>query len=243
MESLPTPMFILTEKPFPNSCSLEFKEKNSRQTLILSYDETRILFKVIEYSLPQKEFEYLSTLEELADVNKYFKNFDNINELINSLKNAYNEKQLSISINDNKCYLNILNPIKNQNFDLILNYKEIDIKTQIQNLIKIIEKDNKRIAALEENKKEYIKRIEILEEKVNSYEESQKVDKKLIEKNRKTIEELEKNSREEKIRIKELENFINKIKEEKEAKKKEFFYKSDILNNIEKKNVNRLVTK
>jgi hypothetical protein len=95
-------------------------------------------------------------LDELCKINRYFNNFESNAELINSLKRSFNEKQIKIIINDNKCILSILNPIKQQNFELNIGFKPKDLNSQITSLIEIIKQDRKR--------------IEILEEKVNKFE-------------------------------------------------------------------------
>lgn len=114
-----------------------------------------ILFEISNNSIPKKDYELLISLDQLYKVNKFFINFDNINEIVNSLINSLKQKTSNIKFNDNICCIQILNPITNKSFDLSLKLKEKDINSRISYLEEIITQQNKKIAILEEKMKEF----------------------------------------------------------------------------------------
>ena len=67
--------------------------------LTMSYDDEIILFKAEEKGANiffQKEYSLIQSLKDLLNIDKYFRQFDNIKEVFESLKIMINNKNLSI---------------------------------------------------------------------------------------------------------------------------------------------------
>ena len=62
-----------------NSKSKELVSDGNTKIKFL-YDDKAILFNIIQNIIPKKEYESNYTLEQLYKVNKYFINFDTIND-------------------------------------------------------------------------------------------------------------------------------------------------------------------
>ena len=77
--------------------SFEISEKDQKFTLIISYNENLILFEIInENTFPKNKYSLLKNLNELKEVNNYFKCFDNLEEVLKALKLSISKKNLSI---------------------------------------------------------------------------------------------------------------------------------------------------
>ena len=90
----------------------------------ISFNDTIISFTVIQSSLPQKEYEVNLSLEQLWKKNRFFINFENPNDLIDWILNSLKQKNSNIEFKDNKCFIQMLNPMSNKTIELILNVKE-----------------------------------------------------------------------------------------------------------------------
>lgn len=166
-----------------NSQTLEFSENNIKINLKFLYNDKLIIFKVIYFSIPQKEYELSTSLEKLCKINRYFNNFDKNIELITSLIDIYKDKKLNIIFKDNICKLAIFNPITKNTFELGLNNKEKNINSKLEDLINIIKDDRKRIEALEDKVLKLEKIISENENKNKFFQESNilnEEDKKLL---------------------------------------------------------------
>ena len=67
--------------------------------LTMSYDDEIILFKAEEKGANiffQKEYSLIQSLKDLLNIDKYFRQFDNLKEVFESLKIMINNKNLSI---------------------------------------------------------------------------------------------------------------------------------------------------
>ena len=78
-------------------------------------------------------------------------------------------------MNDNKCIIQLVNPITNKTFELNLNSKEKDLITRVNYLEDIIAKQNKKINSLEKR----IKKLEIIITEFNELKK-EKEEKKLV---------------------------------------------------------------
>ena len=155
---------INTKMEFTNS---EEYSIDNESKLIISYNDSYILFTVNKSSLPPKEYKVLISLEKLYKLDKLFINFENTKELVNWVINSLKQKNSSIKFVDNKCILQMKNPISNKIFELNLIQKEKDLNTRVNNLETIIAEQNDKIINLEE-------RIQKLEDIINKYEEKEK---------------------------------------------------------------------
>ena len=154
----------------------------------LYYDDKTIIFNIIQNIIPKKEYESNFTLEQLYKVNKYFINFDNINELVDNLLNSIKNKKSIIIFKEKECFIQILNSITNKAFDLPINMKEKNTIDRIKDLEEIISQQstmisqqNTKIAFLEEKIKQFEPMFEeYLNKKKEEKEEKEKM-KKMFE--------------------------------------------------------------
>ena len=147
-------------KPSNVDLNLENSKKkelniDKQNKLKIIYNDKNILFNITQNAIPLKEYELLLSLEQLYNINRFFLNFDNIDEIVNCLINSLKEKKSNINFNDNKCNIHILNQITNKAFDLSLNLKENDINTRMGYLENIIIEQNNKINVLEEKMKQF----------------------------------------------------------------------------------------
>lgn len=144
---------ILT--PLENANILEY-EIDKQIKFKAEFNNNIIRLMVIELTIPQKDYELLLTLEQMCKINRFFVNFENTNDLANWIINSFKEKNSSIKFIDNKCIIQMKNPISNKTFELILNKEQKDLNSRINNLEAIIIEQNKKIISLEER----IKKLE-----------------------------------------------------------------------------------
>ena len=123
------------EKPsnIPEAPNINSTTENSKtiqyiidieKKLKISFNDTIISFTVIQSFLPQKEYEVNLSLEQLCKINRFFINFKNQNYLIDWILNSLKHKNSNIEFKDNKCFIQMLNPMSNKTIELILNVKE-----------------------------------------------------------------------------------------------------------------------
>ena len=128
--------------------------------------------------MPPKDFKSIFSLEKLYKLDKLFINFENSKELVEWIINSLKQKNSSIKFLDNKCVIQMKNPISNKTFELNLTQKEKDLNSRVDCLESIIAEQNKKINTLEE-------RIKKLEDIINKYEEEKKEKEKEKEKKEK----------------------------------------------------------
>ena len=160
--------------PLENSSNIEY-EIDKETKLKMIFNNKIISFEVTQVSLPKKDYENALTLEQLYKINKFFINFENTKDLVEWIINSFKQKNSSITLNDNKCIIQMTNPITNKTFELNLNSKEKDLNTRVNYLEDIIVEQNKKINSLEE-------RMKKLEAIISEYNElkKEKEEKKLI---------------------------------------------------------------
>ena len=133
----------------------------------ISYNKQSISFLVSKSSFSQIEYKRILSLEQLYELDKLFNNFESTKDLVNWIINSFKQKISSIKFLDNKCILEMKNPISNKIFELNLNETEKDLNSRVNNLETIISEQNKKIILLEE-------RIKKLEDIINKYEVKEK---------------------------------------------------------------------
>ena len=80
--------------------------------LTISYNDDIILFKAEEKEenvFPQKEYSVIQRMEDLLNIDKYFRQFDNLKEVFDSLKILINNKTISIIKKENEISLKMKN--------------------------------------------------------------------------------------------------------------------------------------
>ena len=186
---------------YPNSAECE-TDKESKLKIL--FNDQTICFNVTKTTLPPKDYQAIFTLDQLYKVDKYFSNFESANDLVNGVINALKQKTSNIKFIDNKCIIQMVNPITNKSFEINLNPKEKDLSTRVSSLETYIDEQNKKILNLETYIAEQNKKILNLEEKVKS----------LL-----NLEE----------KVKNLEKIIVGNEKEKKEKKNELFSETEIL--------------
>ena len=162
----------------PKPISLITPENNlsfsSKKHFKLSHEKTEYIIEVGKTSTQEKlglklkessSNVYYSTyfnLEELQNVSKYFRCFDNINEAITSIQDIFEEKKCSLKIENNNVFLMIKVPKIGKGEDLIqlqLNKCSLSLHEICDNLSKEIINLKNKINVLENDKNILIKEI------------------------------------------------------------------------------------
>ena len=174
--------------PIENSKTIEY-EVDIEKKLIIIFNDKSVSFSVIQSSsLLQKDYEVNLTLEQLYKINRFFLNFENINDLVDWILNSLKQKNSNIKFNNNKCFIQMLNPISNKSFELILNSKEKDLNSRVNNLEQIIIEQNKTITLMEERLKKLESIIiEYIELKKNNEEEKLFIESEILNKDEKYL--------------------------------------------------------
>ena len=172
---------------YPNSAECE-TDKESKLKIL--FNDQTICFNVTKTTLPPKDYQAIFTLDQLYKVNKYFSNFESANDLVNGVINTLKQKTSNIKFIDNKCIIQMVNPITNKSFEINLNPKEKDLSTRVSSLETYIAEQNKKILNLEtyiaEQNKEMVKmkeRIKSLEDIIFEYKKEKKEKEKEKEEN------------------------------------------------------------
>ena len=137
----------------------------------ISYNEKIMFFEIDEENVFQrKEFNLYQSLEELIKIDKYFRQFDNLNEVFNSIKILILNKNLTIIKEYKLMKIKINNPTLNKEFFINIPLKEKDLKSEIDSLIPYVISLNDKINNLEktikEIKIEFENKIKIIEKKI-----------------------------------------------------------------------------
>ena len=155
---------------YPNSAECE-TDKESKLKIL--FNDQTICFNVTKTTLPQKDYQAIFTLDQLYKVNKYFSNFESAKDLVNGVINTLKQKTSNIKFIDNKCIIQMVNPITNKSFEINLNPKEKDLSTRVSSLETYIAEQNKKILNLEtyiaEQNKKMEERIKSLEDIIFEY--------------------------------------------------------------------------
>ena len=129
-----------------------------------------MFFEIDEENVFQrKEFNLYQSLEELIKIDKYFRQFDNLEEVFNSIKILIMNKNLTIIKEDKLMKIKINNPTLNKEFFINIPLKEKDLKSEIDSLVPYVISLNVKINNLEktikEIKIEFENKIKIIEKK------------------------------------------------------------------------------
>ena len=172
MEAKPAP-------PTINPLYLDIKKEEIKILdnipLLISNDGNFLKFKAtIQDDFFKKEYELVVSLEQLKEMNNYFKVFKDLNEVYYSLINEYKNRRISFTINESEIKIKILNIILSSEFEIFIpriesltNNSEIyNILLEMQKRIKNLESENKNLKnQVEENKS----RINFLENYLKIY--------------------------------------------------------------------------
>jgi len=176
---------------FISSETFEIKSNNNKVYIFkISYNENIINFEIEEKnSFPKNMYSLTQNLSELIKIDKFFVLFEKTEEIFNSFKKLFSEKNLNLIEEDNIIKIKIFNSITNKYFFIVVPRKIKDLNDDINYLYKYINK---------------------LEEKINNLEKETKEIKiennKLKEKNIEYSNKLKENT----LRIEKLERMLNK---------------------------------
>jgi hypothetical protein len=91
----------------------KLKNKDSSLTLYLSNESNSLVITIIEDdSVPLRTFSQKFTLEDLIKQSRYFKLFENIDQLIPEIKSLFEENKVSFSIETSLILLILNLPLK-----------------------------------------------------------------------------------------------------------------------------------
>ena len=155
---------------------IELESNSNKFKVHLSYTSLNISF-LIEHinSFPKREYFLSKTLNEYQKLYKFFNYFDNTKEIITYIKDSFKIKSLNILISENKCDLEIKNPITKSIFKLNIPKKEQSIKDELATIIPYIETLKSRIEKLESENSELKQKVEFLMQKEEQREKENKI--------------------------------------------------------------------
>ena len=166
------------EIKFDLSESFEITTDNKIYELKISYNEQLMFFEIKEKNAFLKdEFNLYTNLKELGDISRFFKQFETLKEVFDSLKTLITKKNVSIIQEGKKMKIKIINPINNKEFFINVNSKEKDTKSEINSIIACVNSLTQKVQNLEN-------KVNILENKLNELikEKEEKKKKELYEK-------------------------------------------------------------
>ena len=135
---------------FDKSEVFEIKNNEKNIKLKIYYNEKIIFFEIEEDDIfPKKEFNLYQSLDELIGIDKYFRQFDNLKEVFDSIKIIISNKNLSIIKEKKSMKIKIDNILSNKVFYINIPLKEKDIKSVIDSLVFYVVSHNDKINNLE----------------------------------------------------------------------------------------------
>ena len=148
MDSTPLP---IDKMNFNGSETFKIKVDEKHIKLKISYNEIIIFFEAEdeEDNFLRNSFNVFKNLEELKKINRYFKQFDTIKEVFDSIKIIISNKNLSITKEKKELKLKIKNPATNEEFIVQLLKKEKGIESKMETLIPYVSSLNSKIINLE----------------------------------------------------------------------------------------------
>ncbi len=161
----------MTEAPKPISeFSIDVENEGKKYEIILSQKSNNLLIISKDLnSFPSKRYEQEFTKDNLNQISKFFRLFDDISEIIPELKIRIEQNKYKFNVNENNFDILFKVEISNINeFSLELKRKEEDLKSIVESLCSIIKKQEEKIKKLEEEKNETNNKIKKLEEVLNN---------------------------------------------------------------------------
>ena len=177
----------MTEAPKPISdFSIDVENEGKKYEIILSQKSNNLLIISKDLnSFPSKRYEEEFTKNNLNQISKFFRLFDDISEIIPELKIRIEQNKYKFNVNENNFDILFKVEISNINeFSLELKRKEEDLKSIVESLSSIIKKQEEKINKLEETTKK------LEEDKIESNNKIKKLEEEKNETNNK-IKKLE----------------------------------------------------
>ena len=116
---------------FNNKQEFIITQDNVNIKTIISYNDKLMSFELKEENIfPKKEYHKITSLDELIKIDKIFRLFDSLEEVLDFFKKIINNKNLSIiKDNENEIKLKIYNSLFENYFFINIPLKKPDIKT------------------------------------------------------------------------------------------------------------------
>ena len=171
----PKPISLITPSKPENNITLldkkEFKLSNEKVEYIVEIGKissTENLGIKLKENISSIKVYYsnIFNLEELRNIHKFFRVFDNINEAVTNIQDIFEEKKVNIKKENDNIFLILKIPKISKGEDLIsieLNKKSLSLEELNENLSKEVSELKNRIEYLEEENKEPKNKIELLE--------------------------------------------------------------------------------
>ena len=195
-----------------NSQEFRISQNDMDIKINISYNEKLITFELQEENIfPKKQYLKEFSLDDLIKIDKIFRLFDSLEEVLNFFQKLINNKNVSIlKENEKEIKIKIYNSLFENYFFMTIPIKESDIKSEMNNITQYIISLNNKINELEkivnENKKEVNELKKEKKQIENEFAEFK--EKKAIE-----INKLKQNTSNEindfKIKINEMQYIIN----------------------------------
>ena len=137
------------EAPVP--IIVKIKEGDNPYTIRFSVESSTLVVNVSEdETVPMINYSFKYSLSDLGKVNRYFRMFESLEELIPELKNLCDEKKVKIQKNKGSVILTLNVPLKNQNeANLTIPQAEMEPKQVIADLCSTVNELKKKIKSME----------------------------------------------------------------------------------------------
>ena len=171
----PKPISLITPAKQENNIKLldkkEFKLSNEKVEYIVEIGKissTENLGIKLKENISSIKVYYsnIFNLEELRNIHKSFRAFDNINEAVSNIQEIFEEKKVNIKIENGNIFLILKIHKIGKGEDLIsieLNKKSLSLEELNENLSKEVSELKNKIELLEKENKEHKNKIELLE--------------------------------------------------------------------------------
>ena len=137
---------------FMSSNTYKIKNNDASIAVTLSnLNNNTLVIKIIENdSIPSRSYTENFTLEKLKKINRYFKLFETIEELLPELNNLFEDNKITFTLNSNSVELDLSLPLKViEKGILIIPETEKDSKQVISDLCTIVNELRKKVKKLE----------------------------------------------------------------------------------------------
>ena len=149
---------------YDKNITSQIDSDNKKYNLKVSNNESIIFFEVEEIDcFPKQDFNLHLNLEQIGKINKFFNQFENLNEISESIKTLIDTKSIKIDKKEKEIILTFINPLNKKNININIPLKEKDIKAEIASL-------NSYVFQLNEKIENLTKKVNYLENKIKNYE-------------------------------------------------------------------------
>ena len=160
---------------FEKSQSFDIKANNINYKLKISYNEQLLFFEIEKISeFPKNNYNKYLNFEDLGKINNFFRQFDTILEVVDSLNNLIKNGNLTILSEDKQILIQITNPVNQKIFNINVPLKEKDLKSELDSIIPYISSLSDRVNKLENELKSVNEKVNDLMSIKKEYEKMKK---------------------------------------------------------------------